>query len=234
MMKKGYARGGMKKKGYAAGGVGMKKKMMSRGGKMPMATDPKTGKKVPAFAMDGVGKMAKGGNMKKKMMSAGGNMKKKMYASRGTDVSSDYTSGSITKKSYPGAGKRRTGTTESKDKAKAVTPAMIKKAGITGGSAKQRLNAYMNKFKMEGGKYVKRKNILRSSDPKVNEMLGLSVKGKSGGSKTTSGKRTSFLERLGLGRNKESTISKGKDIKKSLEAERQAKLARMRKMREKK
>ena len=220
MMKKGYARGGMKKKGYAAGGVGMKKKMMSRGGKMPMATDPKTGKKVPAFAMDGVGKMAKGGNMKKKM-----------YASRGTDVSSDYTSGSITKKSYPGAGVRRKD--ESKDKAKAVTPAMIKKAGITGGSAKQRLNAYMNKFKMEGGKYVKRKNILRSSDPKVNEMLGLSVKGKSGGSRTTSGKRTSFLERLGLGGNKESTISKGKDIKKSLEAERQAKLARMRKMREK-
>ena len=231
MMKKGYARGGMKKKGYAAGGVGMKKKMMSRGGKMPMATDPKTGKKIPAFAMDGVGKMAKGGNMKKKMMSAGGNMKKKMYASRGTDVSSDYTSGSITKRKYPGAGVRAKD--ESKDKAKAVTPAMIKKAGITGGSAKQRLNAYMNKFKMEGGKYVKRKNILRSSDPKVNEMLGLSVK-KGGGSKTTSGKRTSFLERLGLGGNKESTISKGKDIKKSLEAERQAKLARMRKMREKK
>ena len=223
MMKKGYARGGMKKKGYAAGGVGMKKKMMSRGGKMPMATDPKTGKKVPAFAMDGVGKMAKGGNMKKKM-----------YASRGTDVSSDYTSGSITNQSYPGAGKRRTGTTESKDKAKAVTPAMIKKAGITGGTAKQRLNAYMNKFKMQGGKYVKRKNILRSSDPKVNEMLGLSVKGKSGGSKTTSGKRTSFLERLGLGKNEEATLSKGKDIKKSLEAEYKAKMARMRRMREKK
>ena len=221
MMKKGYARGGMKKKGYAAGGVGMKKKMMSRGGKMPMATDPKTGKKVPAFAMDGVGKMAKGGNMKKKMMSAGGNMKKKMYASRGTDVSSDYTSGSITKKKYPGAGVRRKD--ESKDKAKAVTPAMIKKAGITGGSAKQRLNAYMNKFKMEGGKYVKRKNILRSSDPKVNEMLGLSVKG--------SGKKPTFLERLGIGKNKNTTISKGKDIKKSLEEERKARLAKVRKMR---
>jgi hypothetical protein len=236
MMKKSYARGGMQKKGYAMGGVGMKKKMMSRGGKMPMATDPKTGKKVPAFAMDGVGKMAKGGNMKKKMMSAGGtmkkkmmsaggNMKKKMYASRGTDVSSDYTSGSITKRKYPGAGVRRKD--DSKDKAKAVTPAMIKKAGITGGSAKQRLNAYMNKFKMEGGKYVKRKNILRSSDPKVNEMLGLSVKGKSG-------KKPTFLQRLGIGKNKDATISKGKDIKKSLEAERQAKLARIRKRRENK
>jgi hypothetical protein len=185
MMKKSYARGGMQKKGYAMGGVGMKKKMMSRGGKMPMATDPKTGKKVPAFAMDGVGKMAKGGNMKKKMMSAGGNMKKKMYASRGTDVSSDYTSGSITKRKYPGAGVRAKD--ESKDKA--VTPAMIKKAGITGGSAKQRLNAYMNKFKMEGGKYIKRKNILRSSDPKVNEMLGIGTKSAKAQGKGTSPKK---------------------------------------------
>jgi hypothetical protein len=185
MMKKSYARGGMQKKGYAMGGVGMKKKMMSRGGKMPMATDPKTGKKVPAFAMDGVGKMAKGGNMKKKMMSAGGNMKKKMYASRGTDVSSDYTSGSITKRKYPGAGVRAKD--ESKDKA--VTPAMIKKAGITGGSAKQRLNAYMNKFKMEGGKYIKRKNILRSSDPKVNEMLGIGTKSVKAQGKGTSPKK---------------------------------------------
>ena len=218
MMKKSYARGGMQKKGYAMGGVGMKKKMMSRGGKMPMATDPKTGKKVPAFAMDGVGKMAKGGNMKKKMMSAGGNMKKKMMSNGGVTSSYDPAD-----RKYPGAGKRRTG--ESKDKA--VTPAMIKKAGITGGSAKQRLNAYMNKFKMEGGKYVKRKNILRSSDPKVNEMLGLSVKGKSG-------KKPTFLERLGFGNNKKTTISKGKDIKKSLEAERQAKLARIRKRRENK
>ena len=161
MKKKMMAAGGnMKKKSYAAGGAsGMKKKMMSRGGKMPM--NPATGK--PTFVGDGVGKMAKGGNMKKKM-----------YANRGTDVSSDYTSGSITKRKYPGAGVRRTGTTESKDKA--VTPAMIKKAGITGGSAKQRLNAYMNKFKMEGGKYVKRKNILRSSDSKVNEMLGIGAK----------------------------------------------------------
>ena len=226
MMKKSYARGGMQKKGYAMGGVGMKKKMMSRGGKMPMATDPKTGKKVPAFAMDGVGKMAKGGNMKKKMMSAGGTMKKKMMSAGGTMKKKMMSNGGATSsydpadRKYPGAGKRRTG--ESKDKA--VTPAMIKKAGITGGSAKQRLNAYMNKFKMEGGKYVKRKNILRSSDPKVNEMLGLSVKGKSS-------KKPTFLERLGIGKNKNTTISKGKDIKKSLEEERKARLAKVRKMR---
>jgi len=206
MKKKMMAAGGnMKKKGYAAGGAsGMKKKMMSRGGKMPM--NPATGK--PTFVGDGVGKMAKGGNMKKKM-----------YANRGTDVSSDYTSGSITKRKYPGAGVRKTGTTESKDKA--VTPAMIKKAGISGGSAKQRLNAYMNKFKMEGGKYVKRKNILRSSDSKVNEMLGLSVKSKDV-------KKPTFLQRLGIGKNKNTTISKGRNVKKLLEKERQQRLDRVR------
>lgn len=35
------------------------------GGKMPMTT--KDGKKVPSFAADGVGKMAYGGKMKKKV-----------------------------------------------------------------------------------------------------------------------------------------------------------------------
>jgi leucyl-tRNA synthetase len=49
MTKKGYAAGGMMKKGYAAGG---------------MAMVEKDGKKVPAFAADGVGKMAKGGAVK--------------------------------------------------------------------------------------------------------------------------------------------------------------------------
>jgi len=52
MAKKGYAAGGMVKKGYAAGG---------------MAMVEKAGKKVPAFAADGVGKMAKGGMVKKPM-----------------------------------------------------------------------------------------------------------------------------------------------------------------------
>ena len=36
----------------------------------------KNGKKVPAFAADGVGKMAKGGMAKSKMMASGGMMKK--------------------------------------------------------------------------------------------------------------------------------------------------------------
>lgn len=49
MAKKGYAAGGMAKKGYAAGG---------------MVMVDKAGKKVPAFAADGVGKMAHGGVVK--------------------------------------------------------------------------------------------------------------------------------------------------------------------------
>lgn len=51
----GLKAGGMMKKGYASGG-------------MPMVM--KDGKKVPSFAADGVGKMAKGGMMSK--MKAGG------------------------------------------------------------------------------------------------------------------------------------------------------------------
>jgi len=74
MKKKGMARGGMKKKGYAKGGA-----------KLPMAKDPKTGKMVPAFAMDGKGKMNKGGMMKKKGMAKGG-MMKKGYAAGGMTV----------------------------------------------------------------------------------------------------------------------------------------------------
>jgi len=63
MKKKGYAKGGMKKKGYARGG-------------MPMTKDPKTGRMVPSFAMDGKGKMSKGGMMKKKGYAKGGSVKK--------------------------------------------------------------------------------------------------------------------------------------------------------------
>jgi hypothetical protein len=50
----------------------MKAKMMKAGG-MPMTT--KDGKKVPAFAADGKGKMANGG-MAKKGYAAGGKTKK--------------------------------------------------------------------------------------------------------------------------------------------------------------
>jgi LysM repeat protein len=61
------------------GGMMMMKKTkgMSKGGKMPMAKDPKTGKMVPAFAIDGKGKMMAGGMMKKtKGMAKGGATKK--------------------------------------------------------------------------------------------------------------------------------------------------------------
>jgi hypothetical protein len=58
------------KKGYAAGGA-----------VMPMVM--KDGKKVPAFAADGKGKMAKGGAVKAKMMAGGGTMKSKMAAGGG-------------------------------------------------------------------------------------------------------------------------------------------------------
>ena len=54
-----------KKKGYAKGGATMKKKGYSRGGAMPMGKDPKTGKMIPKFAMDGKGKMNRGGMAKK-------------------------------------------------------------------------------------------------------------------------------------------------------------------------
>ena len=82
----GMKRGGMtmKKKGYAKGG--MKKKGYSKGGAMPMGKDPKTGKMIPKFAMDGKGKMARGGMTKKKKGYAKGGaamMKKKGMARGG-------------------------------------------------------------------------------------------------------------------------------------------------------
>ncbi len=59
----------MKKKGYRKGGA-MKRKGMAKGGKLKMVE--KGGKKVPFFAADGKGKMAKGGMMKKKGYAKGG------------------------------------------------------------------------------------------------------------------------------------------------------------------
>ena len=84
-----HAKGKMKKKGMARGGA-MKKKGYAKGGaKMPMKKDPKTGKMIPAFAMDGKGKMNKGGMTKKKkgMAKGGAAMKKKKgYAAGGMTV----------------------------------------------------------------------------------------------------------------------------------------------------
>ena len=52
-------------------------------GERVLGKDPKTGKMVPKFAMDGKGKMAKGGMMKKKGYAKGGMMKKKGMARGG-------------------------------------------------------------------------------------------------------------------------------------------------------
>ena len=81
-----------------------KGKPMAEGGltKMPMTT--KNGKKVPAYAADGVGKMNKGGMAKKKpaaKMMAGGMAKKKPAAKMmggGMSKSSGYMYGGIAKK----------------------------------------------------------------------------------------------------------------------------------------
>ena len=58
----------------------MKKKGFAGGGKLPMVE--KDGKKVPAFAADGKGKMAKGG-MAKKGYAGGGKVKKKGFMAGG-------------------------------------------------------------------------------------------------------------------------------------------------------
>ena len=80
-----------------------KKKGMARGGaKMPMAKNPKTGKMVPAFSMDGKGKMAKGGMMKKKGMAKGGAVAKKKA---GGAVAKKMGGGKMMKKGYAKGGK---------------------------------------------------------------------------------------------------------------------------------
>ena len=123
MMKKKMmsAGGNMKKKGYAAGGATMKKKMMSAGGTMkkkmmsaggmPMAKDPKTGKMIPTFAMDGKGKMMKGGMSMKKGYAAGGAAKKKLFA--GSYVFSD-TAGTKVKSRFS-EDKKKKDTAKKKD-----------------------------------------------------------------------------------------------------------------------
>ena len=78
----GMMKSKMKAKGMSAGGK-MKAKGMSAGGKMPMAKDPKTGKMVPEFAVDGKGKMMGGGKVKSKGYKAGGKMKAKGYKAGG-------------------------------------------------------------------------------------------------------------------------------------------------------
>ena len=77
-MRGGMMKSKMKAKGMKAGGK-MKAKGYKAGGKMPMAKDPKTGKMVPEFAIDGKGKMMAGGKVKSKGYAKGGMMKTKGY-----------------------------------------------------------------------------------------------------------------------------------------------------------
>ena len=91
-------------KGNNKGGMMMKKKTGYAAGGMPMVM--KAGKKVPAFAADGVGKMNKGGAVKKKptakMMAGGMAAKKKKPAAKmmggGMTKSSGYMYGGMAKK----------------------------------------------------------------------------------------------------------------------------------------
>ena len=87
--------GSMKKKGYAKGGA-MKKKGMAKGGKLKMVTNDQ-GQKVPFFAADGKGKMAKGGMMKKKGYAMGGAMKKKGMKKGGMMKKKGYAKGGSVK-----------------------------------------------------------------------------------------------------------------------------------------
>lgn len=79
-------------------------------GKMPMAKDPKTGKSVPEFAVDGKGKMKAGGSVAKKAAGGkaatrkmgGGMMKKKGYAKGGAMKKKGYAKGGAVRKAAGG------------------------------------------------------------------------------------------------------------------------------------
>ena len=93
--------GPKKRKGAAKGGMMSKKSTGYNKGGMPMVM--KDGKKVPAYAADGVGKMNKGGAVKKKpaaKMMAGGMTKKKPAAKMmgGGMSKSGYMYGGMAKK----------------------------------------------------------------------------------------------------------------------------------------
>ena len=79
----GLAGGGKTSKYRMAGGGKTSKYRMAGGGKMPMVM--KDGKKIPAFAADGIGKMKKGG--KAKLMGGG---KASKYRMKGGGKTSKY------------------------------------------------------------------------------------------------------------------------------------------------
>ena len=83
LLEKELGKGKGKGKAFKKGGRVKAKGMAAGGAVMPMGKDPKTGKQVPKFAMDGVGKMAKGGRVKAKGMAMGGKVKAKGMAMGG-------------------------------------------------------------------------------------------------------------------------------------------------------
>ena len=91
--------GKVKAKGMAAGGA-----------VLPMGKDPKTGKSIPKFAMDGKGKMAKGGTVKAKGMAMGGKVKSKGMAMGGKVKAKGMAMGGKVKaKGYANGGRVRAG-----------------------------------------------------------------------------------------------------------------------------
>jgi hypothetical protein len=90
-----------KKAKMMAGGGGMMTKMEAGGGvkdKMPMKTDPTTGKEKPAFLKaGGMAKMAAGGGMMSKMK-AGGGVKSKMAPSKMSKIKTSAKRDGVAKK----------------------------------------------------------------------------------------------------------------------------------------
>tara|TARA_R100000231_G_scaffold32034_1_gene28133 strand:- start:5819 stop:6319 length:501 start_codon:yes stop_codon:yes gene_type:complete len=157
--------------------------------KMPMKKDPKTGKMVPAFAIDGKGKMQKGGPMKKaKGMSKGGkaggqgggmslaDLKRKLeedevFASKVRKMFSP------TKKQAGGAMKKTKGMAKGGAAKKQMGGMMKKTKGMAkGGATKKQMGGAMKKTKgyQAGGKMKKTKGMARGG---MSRGMGAATKG---------------------------------------------------------
>ena len=138
----------------------MKSKGMKKGGKMPMAKDPDTGKMVPAFAVDGKGKMRKGGMMKKKGYAKGGSMKKKGYAK----------GGNLTKNIKSGLMKfMDEGRIDELFKPREISP-LIKELEKLGSLKKKRMGGMMKKKGMAKGGPMKKKGMKKGGAMKKKGM----------------------------------------------------------------
>tara|TARA_R100000773_G_scaffold31474_1_gene26867 strand:+ start:1161 stop:2048 length:888 start_codon:yes stop_codon:yes gene_type:complete len=143
------------------GGMMMKKtKGMSKGGKMPMAKDPKTGKMVPAFAIDGKGKMSGGGMTKKtKGMAKGGAMKKTkgMAVGGATKRTKGKAVGGVMKRTKGMA----VGGATKRTKGMAVGGAMKKTKGMAKGGMMKKTKGMAKGGMMKGTKGYSRGGVAR-------------------------------------------------------------------------